>query len=133
MSSNPDFTEHPAYEEPFWQGAKEGKLLIQECDSCGKRQFYPRVVCRYCQSRAVRYIESAGKGTIYSYTIVERAATEWQHLTPYALIVVELDEGTRITSRIVDSPVSEVKIGSRVTVTYGEVADGVVMPLFKLA
>ena len=133
MDDNAHTMDYPDYEAPFWTGAKAGKLLIQECEDCGKRQFYPRLVCVHCQSRKVRWIECSGRGTIYSFTIVERPPSQWAHLAPYALIVVDLEEGARITSRIVESPVSQVKIGSPVTACFGEVADGVVMPLFRLA
>lgn len=132
MSESFDFTEHPEYEAPFWDGARQGKLLIQECKDCGKRQFYPRLVCRHCQSRNLTWIESAGRGSIHSYTVVHRAPTEWQHLTPYAMIVVDLDEGARITSRIVVSPLASVAIGARVAARFEEVMPGVTMPVFAV-
>jgi uncharacterized OB-fold protein len=56
----------------FWKGCQENKLFIQKCRECSKHIFYPRALCPHCFSEQLDWVESTGKGKIYSYTIARR-------------------------------------------------------------
>ena len=77
---------------PVWAGTGEGKLLVQECSSCGQRQLYGRSLCTNCHSAALTWIESSGKGTIYSRTIIrQNPSRSFKHLIPFVVALVDLD------------------------------------------
>lgn len=86
-----------------------GKLGFQRCRDCGRAVFYPRVLCPHCGSGALEWEESTGRGTVCATTAVHRRDAE-----PYNVILVDLDEGFRMMSRVEDVPAEEVSIGLRV-------------------
>jgi uncharacterized OB-fold protein len=109
--------------QPFWDGLSEGKVLYQLCDDCGRGQLYFRVLCKYCQSSALKVMESAGSGVVYSFTVVSQSGNPTLNAeTPYALAIVELDEGPRTITRIEGDP-TLVKIGDRVHATFRSLED----------
>lgn len=87
---------------PFWDAAREGRLLIQRCESCGTRYFYPRPLCPSCLSRAVHWIEASGRGRLHTFVINHRPPRGFPVSGPYVLGLVELDEGPRMMAQIVD-------------------------------
>lgn len=108
--------------EEFWKGTKQHKFLIQHCDDCGKNIFYPRKVCPECRSSNLSWIESKGKGTLFSYTIThygveQRFASE----LPYVLCMVDMDEGIRVFSRIVNCRHEDIKCDISVEVVFEEI------------
>jgi uncharacterized OB-fold protein len=114
--------------EAFWQGAKDGKLLVRTCNACGDAHHYPRTICPFCGSADTAYVEAAGKGTIYSYSVTRRAPI------PYAIAYVTLDEGPTMMTNIVDCDLDAIKIGQRVEVTFAACEDGDgKVPMFKPA
>lgn len=83
---------------PFWEGAVRGEFLLQRCEACASHQFYPRPFCLSCGSDALVWTATAGLGTVYSRTVVHievRPGLE----PPYAVLLVELDEGPRVLGR----------------------------------
>jgi len=119
--------------QPYWDAAKEHRLMIQECVHCQTRQFYPREFCMTCLSDDVRWIECSGTGTVYTYTINRRAANEaMAQRVPYVVAVIDLDEGVRMMANIVDSLIETVRIGSRVQVCFEAVSETIVLPQFRL-
>lgn len=116
----------------FWAGLGEGRLLYQACTACGHAQLYPRVLCRRCWSRDVEHRESAGKATVYSFTELHRSAAGLGDELPFLLAIVELDEGPRLVTRLVDPPGS-VAIGGRVAARFVEVAPGATLVYFGKA
>jgi uncharacterized OB-fold protein len=118
---------------PFWEGTKREELLLQRCDSCEALRFFPRRQCPVCWSAAVRWEPAVGRGTIYSFAIVHRAPSAgFSHLVPYAIALVDLEEGVRMLSRLTDSDLDSVVIGADVEVRYEPVTDEVTLPLFAL-
>jgi uncharacterized OB-fold protein len=119
---------------PFWQAAKEGKLVVQHCTSCNKNQFFPRPFCIHCMSSAIEWIQSNGTGTIYTFTINRRGVNPYMNArVPYAIAMIELDEGVRLMANIVDSVLEKIKIGGRVCVTFEPLTDDISLPQFRLA
>ncbi len=118
---------------PFWEGTRQGKLLVQKCNSCDARLFYPRRVCPECWSEDLGWIESNGKGTIYSCTTTYLGtAPEFKEHLPINIAWIDLDEGVRMASNIIGCGPDVAKIGDRVEVVYEKATDNITMPFFKL-
>ena len=102
----------------YWEGLRNKQLLLQTCQECGAVLFPHRAVCTSCGSRRLAVIESQGRATVYSYTVVHRApAPEFQDHLPYVVALVDLDEGPRMmTNLLCDVEVAEV--GMRVAVEF---------------
>lgn len=109
---------------PQWRSSR-GTLIIETCDACARPYYYPRGFCPFCLGTEVRWQECSGKGTIYSYSIMRRAE-------PYAIAYVQLEEGPRMLSNIVDSPLEDIAIGTPVSLVFKTV-DGEAVPMFKLS
>lgn len=107
--------EHPEGNEgPLlaWQTAlNEGRFMLQCCGACSKYVFYPRVLCPHCGHDTLAWSQSTGTGTVHSVTVVARRAEQGG---PYNVVLVDLDEGVRLMSRVDGVPHDEVKIGMRV-------------------
>ena len=104
--------------QPFWQAAREGRLLIQRCRACERHQFYPRPYCIRCGGD-VEWVESRGTAVVYSRTEVHVEVPGFT--PPYVVGVVQLDEGPRLTTHLVGDGVA---IGARVRVEWRARADG---------
>ncbi len=118
--------------QPFWDGVREEKLLVQKCSGCGTLRHIPKPWCANCLSDDYTWSQLSGKGEVYSYTIMHRApATSFQTEIPYAVALVELEEGVRMISNLVGVPIEDVKIGMPVKVVYEHVNDEAA--LFKFA
>jgi uncharacterized OB-fold protein len=114
---------------PFWDGTRRGELRVQRCQACRRYQFYPRPYCIACSSDGLEWVRAAGTGTVYSMTTV-RAELVPGFAPPYTVALVELDEGPRMVSTIVDPAV---RIGTRVRVTWQERPDAPPLPVFRIA
>lgn len=112
--------------QPYWEAAKDGKLLVKTCRSCGEAHHYPRALCPFCFSAETEWTETSGKGEIYSYTVMRRAPV------PYTLALVKLAEGPIMLTSIVEDDLDAPKIGDSVAVTFKASADGTPVPMFKL-
>jgi uncharacterized protein len=119
---------------PFWDACREHRLLIQRCSSCDAAVFYPRAICPECHADALRWQEASGLGTVYSWTISRRAAgPAWADDVPYAVVLVDLDEGCRMLSNLLIDDPEKVRIGMEVKVAFEAVTDGVVVPRWRPA
>jgi uncharacterized OB-fold protein len=107
----------------FWDGCAAGRFLLPRCDDCGEHFWYPRRTCPFCGSRAVRYHEVSGRGTVYSFSVVRRGQGPWRELAPYVLAMVELAEGPTLMTNIVDVDPDTVIVGMPVHVVFEPVAD----------
>src|SRR5713226_4123333 len=117
---------------PFWEGCRQGKLLLQYCDQCRRHQFYPRLYCMQCGSTSLSWIEASGRGVIYSYTIIhQNKSPEFAQDTPYNVAIVQLEEGPRMMSNIVDISPAELRIDLPVTIIFDAVTDSISLPRFK--
>jgi len=106
---NPPANDLPAKASPrptpettyYWEGTAKGELRIQRCGSCGKAYFYPRPGCPYCSSTDVSWIKATGRARLHTYLISHRPAVGFADQAPYAIAVVELEEGPRLMTNIV--------------------------------
>lgn len=118
----------------FWQAAKQNELKIQKCSQCGHAQHYPRVACTACWSAELDWHTCTGKGTVHSYTIAYRSTTpEFIGDDPYIVAIVELEEGVRMTTNIVDCPLDSIAIDMPVQVVFDHVTEEIALPKFRPA
>jgi uncharacterized OB-fold protein len=119
----------------FWDGARRGELRIQRCRSCGKAYFYPRPFCPRCSSADVVWFTASGRGRLHTYVINHRAARGFEDSAPYVIAIVELDEGPRMLTNIIDANPSpeSLPIGMRVEVAWDRQSDEITLPLFRPA
>lgn len=118
--------------EFYWQGLRDGKLLIQKCSSCGTLRHPPQPMCEECQSLEWETIESKGKGTVHTYTVMH-----YPEIPPFdypnAIVLVDLEEGVRLASQLIDCKPDDIEIGMAVEMEIKEVQEEMSLPLFKPA
>ncbi|GAA3995991.1 OB-fold domain-containing protein [Comamonas faecalis] len=115
----------------FWDGAREGKLLIQRCKGCNTLRHPPGPVCPHCHSFEWDTVEASGLGTVYSFVVMHYPEVPpFEYPNPVGLI--ELDEGTRLIAQIVGAKPGDIQIGQRVKVEFNTFNDGeLVLPQFR--
>lgn len=97
---------------PFWNGLNEGRVILRYCRNCDSLFHYPRTVCPECLSSALGWRQVRGSGTLYTYTISRRPTHPlFTDEVPQYLAVVELDEGPRLTTTLVEVAESDIRIG----------------------
>jgi uncharacterized protein len=115
---------------PFWLGCAQGALRFQRCGACGAACFPPAEHCRECLSTELDWVDGSGRGVVYSWTIVYRAATPVFE-TPYAPAIVTLDEGYQMLTNVIDAHPAQLCVGLAVEVDFREVGDGLWLPYFR--
>ena len=116
----------------FWQGAKQNKLLIQQCDSCNTKIFFPKKICPECWSEHLKWIEASGRGTVYTFSVMmDMVEPQFTPDLPYVIAMVDLDEGIRMSTRIVNCDPDDVKIGMAVEVLFDEISPEISLPVFQ--
>jgi len=120
--------------QPFWDAAKEGRLLIQRCEACGRAQHYPRPFCASCWSDRVVWEEASGRGELYTYSVVYmNDLAPFAERVPYVAAAVDLEEGPRIMTNIVGADPAELRVGAPVMVDFEPLNDEITAPVFRLA
>lgn len=104
--------------KPFWDATLEGRLLIKKCTACGDHYWYPRTICPLCGSFDTEWVEAAGTGTIYTFSVQRKGAGPWAAAGPYVLAYIQLDEGPRVLTNIVNAEPESLHIGDPVKVTF---------------
>lgn len=113
---------------PFWDGCTADELRYQTCSSCGAVQLVPRSLCSHCQSRGLEWKRSSAIGTVLSFTVVRRAPLPaFQADTPYAILIVDMDEGFRLMCNCDAELQPILAIGQKVRIGFREI-DGVKLP-----
>ena len=118
----------------FWDATAEGRLLLPRCDNCQTVIWYPRPFCPSCASIHVEWIPASGRGTIYSFTVNRRGQADlpaYREAGVYVLAYVELEEGPRVMTNIVDCDPDTVRIGQPVEVVFHDTGQGTALPRFR--
>jgi len=134
---------HPAVQRPqpvptaetarYWAAALDGQLKIQYCPACARHQFYPRRFCTQCLSDQIEWVQAKGRGTVYTFTVCHVAAQPaFESRVPYAIGMIELDEGVRMLAGIVCSSLEHIAIGAPVEVCFERIGDEIALPMFRL-
>ena len=117
---------------PFWAATRDHRLTYQVCASCGEVIFHPRRHCTACLSVATEWRDSAGGGTVYTFTVIRQHGQPYfRSRLPYVLGFIDLDEGFRMLAEI-DAEPGTVQVGQRVTVGWDD-HDEVAVPVFRPA
>lgn len=115
----------------YWQSAADGTLVLQRCTSCDEFQFYPRSLCASC-SGDTEWVRASGRGTLYTYTVIRQNRAEaFAPLSPYAVGIIEMDEGVRMMSNMVDCDIDALWVGMPVEVVILRAADDVGLPFWR--
>jgi uncharacterized protein len=120
--------------ERYWEAASRGTLLIKRCGACHRAHFYPRPFCPHCWSDDVAWIEASGRATMYTYSVVRsNGLAPFADRVPYIVAIVELEEGPRLATNIVDCDEGDLCIGMDLTVTWRPLDDEFTAPVFRPA
>lgn len=119
---------------PFWDAARAGKLMLMACNSCAKVYHYPRPVCPHCWSDDVVWREASGRATLYTYSTVHvNDLPPFKEQLPYVVAMVDLEEGVRLTTQLVDCDASDARIGMALQVAFKPLTDDITLPVFRPA
>jgi uncharacterized OB-fold protein len=123
-----------ATSEPYWTALKNREIRIQRCQDCQALIFYPREICPHCSGMNFTWEKLSGLGCVYSFTIVRRPSIPaFASVAPYILAIVELAEGIRMTSNIVNCGLKDIRIGMPVRALFEETPQGQYLLLFEPA
>ena len=120
--------------KPFWDATAQGRLVLPRCLECQMVIWYPRPFCPACASTRIEWIEASGSGTVYSYTINRRGQADlpaYREAGVFVLAYVELDEGPRVMTNIVDCDPDSVRVGQRVQVVFHEAGPEAALVRFR--
>lgn len=121
--------------QPFWEGAADKKLLIQRCSDCQSWVWCPRPACVECASEQLKWTPVSGRGHVFAFTVIRevigRALRGFEKDIPYVTAWIDLDEGPRFCSNIVECPIEKVEIGMPVEVVFEEAGPGIYLPKFR--
>ncbi len=115
---------------PFWEAARRHELVYQTCDECAEVIFFPRAHCTACLSGSLSWKISAGAGIVYTFSVVRvNRHPAFVGMVPYVVAWVDLDEGFRMMTHLVDVAPEAVTVGARVEVRFEDL-DDVTLPVF---
>ncbi len=118
----------------FWSGLKEGKLLLQHCLDCGNVQYYQQGMCRRCGGERLEHRAASGRGKVHSYSVVYRApGPAFKRDVPYAVLLVELEEGPRMISSLVGAKPESVTFDMPVQLVCEKASEEITLPRFRPA
>lgn len=123
---------HPTpVSQPFWDAAEQERLVLQHCRSCDRHVFYPRQRCPYCWSAALDWREAGGRGVVASFIGVYKPGhPAFVDAVPYVVALIDLEEGPRLLSNVVNRTPEESLIGQAVEVIF-EVQGNSTLPKFR--
>lgn len=114
MSEQSDFTI-----DQFYKNVSQGKLLAGKCKKCGKVHLPPRPLCDQCFANRFEWKTVSQRGKLLTYTIIQVAPSQFQSMAPYAVGIVQLEEGVQIPGMIRGVPFEQIKIGMELTLDFG--------------
>ena len=120
--------------KPYWDGLRDQKLMLPKCQDCGHCFFYPRILCPRCASRRIGWIQSSGRGRLFSFEISYQPLNKaFKVKPPYVLAMVELEEGPRLMSNLVGIAADPalIRCDMPVEVVYEKLNDEFTLPLFR--
>ena len=121
-----------AESEPYWDALRDGRLLIKRCDACGRHHSYPRPFCPHCWSDSVAWEDASGDATLYTFSIVRvNDLPPFPERVPYVAAIVELREGPRMMTNVVDCQFDELRIGMPLRVQFRDIGDDVTITVFS--
>ena len=118
----------------FWEAAREERLLIRHCTSCGVYSYYPRPFCPTCWSEEIEWFEASGRGTLYTWSVIHsNDMPPFNERIPYVAAIVDLAEGPRMMTNVVECPFEQLTIGMALRVVFRPISDEFTIPVFVRA
>lgn len=118
--------------QPFWDAAREHRLVLQHCNACDRPIHYPRVACPHCGADDLGWRAASGRGTLYSFTVVvSNAPSAFIARMPYVVAVVRLAEGVQMLSNVVDCDPAALRCDQPVEVVFERLDDEFTLPMFR--
>ena len=115
----------------FWAATKENRLLIKHCGDCDAYSYYPRPFCPECWSRNVTWHEASGKATLYTWSVIyNNDQPPFRDRVPYVAAIVDLEEGPRMMTNVVETPFEDLRVGMALSVTFMPISDDFTIPVF---
>ena len=116
--------------DEFWRFCSLHELRMQRCNTCGYFRFRPSVICPRCLSTEASWEQLSGIAQIHSFVVIHQQMVVGYDEVPYVIALVDLDEGPRMTTRIVDCEPNDLSIGLQVQVTFEDCTDDISLPVF---
>lgn len=121
-----------ALTEPFWSAARSHQLVLQQCQACDAYRFPPEVGCYVCSSTEARWSPASGRAKLYSWTVAYPPVLPYfQERVPWPVAVVELEEGPRMVTNLVDVLVDDYRIGMPLQVAFEDIDDDLSLVVFR--
>lgn len=118
--------------EPFWKACREHRLVLPFCQECGKPHLPPGPVCPHCFSDELDWRQASGKGTVSTWVVVHKVwFPAFEHDVPYNVVQVELDEGPRLTAKMIGTDNDAIAVGQRVEIAFDDIDDTLTLPCFR--
>jgi uncharacterized protein len=122
--------------QPFWDAAKEDRLVAARCTTCGTFRLPPAPMCWVCQAQDVDWVDLPGTGTVYTYTVVRHPLhPDLSEVCPYVTAVVDLDgtqgAGARMIVNVIDCDPEAITVGTPVRVIFEHVNEEMSTPRFR--
>ncbi len=125
---------NPVLTQPFWDAAKRHELIMPRCKTCDNLFFYPRELCPICLSMDLEWVPVSGKGRVHSYTVIyQPGLSAFREDAPYIYAIIQLEEGPRMASNLVECAIDDAKIDMPVTAFYDDVTPEVTLVKFRPA
>jgi uncharacterized OB-fold protein len=124
----------PELSRPFWEAAKRHELVMPRCKMCAHLFFYPRSECPHCLSTNLEWVQVSGRARLHSFTVVQQPAhAAFREDVPYVYAVVQLDEGPRLVSNIVQGDIDALRVDMPLEVVFDDVTPEWTLVKFKPA
>ena len=122
------------FTKPFWEATKRHELVIQRCRQCDRFFFYPRELCPTCLSDNLEWASVSGRGRVHAFTIVYQPNDpRFNEEAPYVYAVIQLDEGARMISNVIDIEPHDVEVDMPVVAVYEDITPEWTLVKFKPA
>jgi uncharacterized protein len=118
--------------KPYWEGLKNRELRLQKCDACGKVWYPPSPLCPGCWARKISWIRLSGRGRVSSWVVFHQSYYRgYDNEIPYNVAEVELEEGPRLLTNLVDVSNEQIRAGMPVEIVFDDVTDEIALAKFK--
>lgn len=129
-----DLPSHDEFTQKWWDAVSERRLLVMRCADCKRAHHYPRPFCPRCGSGEVSWEEASGIATLYTWSVVHRNdLPPFNERVPYVAAVVELQEGPRMATNVVDCDPNLLEVGMKLHVDFRDIGEGFSIPVFRPA
>jgi uncharacterized OB-fold protein len=119
-------------EAPYWEAAKEHRLVCQKCSDCGTLRFPPAQICEHCLSNSFEWTPLSGKGTVWSFILMhQKYYNSFADEIPYNIAVVRSAEGPKFLTNLVDIANDDIKVEMPVEVYFDDVDENLTLPKWK--